>query len=189
MLHSTFGHQCRFLCSPWPVLTGALCPIPGHEQDYQHKALPYRQSLPPWQPSHDPWSLPRVLSMRESSLSTHSSCCKKRFNGSLTEPFHCYLKFIWVCVSGFRHRRAVWRHDTRCRVSEDCPWNPQWTGPGWLPHQGLSFTHLLFQMRQAVGVICVSMLSISRSTTDASSTGCLLCVVFQMTSSAPSVQQ
>lgn len=95
MLHSTFGHQSRSLCSPWPVLSGALCPIPGHEQDYQHKALPYRQSLPPWQPSHDPWSLPRVLPMCESSLSTHSYCCNKKFNGSLTEAFLCYLKFIW----------------------------------------------------------------------------------------------
>lgn len=41
----------------------------------------------------------------------------------------------------------------------------------------------------SVGVISVTMSSMSRSTTDASLMGCSLCVVFQMTSSAPSVQQ
>lgn len=48
---------------------------------------------------------------------------------------------------------------------------------------------LTFQIKHAGGVISVSMSLTSRSTTDAFSMGCLLCVVFLTTSSAPSVQQ
>ncbi|XP_032928816.1 histidine--tRNA ligase, cytoplasmic-like isoform X1 [Catharus ustulatus] len=40
---------------------GALCSLPGHEQDHQHEALPRGQGVQEGQPCHNPGPLPRVL--------------------------------------------------------------------------------------------------------------------------------
>ncbi|XP_030813265.1 histidine--tRNA ligase, cytoplasmic-like isoform X3 [Camarhynchus parvulus] len=40
---------------------GALCSLPGHEQDHQDEALPRGQGVQEGQPSHHPGPLPRVL--------------------------------------------------------------------------------------------------------------------------------
>lgn len=182
------------------LLLGTLCPVFSHEQDNQHKTLPHCQSVPPWQPRHDPWTLQRVLSVCKSSLNTFIT------------PAACQLTEYWwtqnalwcgnsrcrneefVCSAGFWHSRTAWWHDSRCWMSEDCPWNPQWAGPWWLSHQGSPHLHIhistSFHLHfKPLPGISLTIFSFSRSMTDEFLMGCLLYVVFQITCSVPSVQQ